>query len=547
MLKYIVCGAAGLTVVGLGAGAAAAPAAEGGRGKSLADGKAATGAGMAAATGPASKSAGTGAGSKAGTGTGTGTGTAAGTKTAWGTGAGTASGTAPAAGTAPGTGTGGGAKAGTLAAPLLLDDPDESEPAGTSEPQLAERVKELEAEVAKTKDLAEGRQSRVNFGGYIDVGFFVPQGNGTGIIRDDAHAMFPEYAGRFGWVFLGDLLAPAVNTRGEAADLGDLAGVERFDSIRSRGAPGFVANEINLALSTALGNSALASVSVDFIPRSGAGEFAIGDIVQLDLAQVEWMPTRSQRTSIFVGKIDSVLGIEYRDRKSARRFGITPSLIARYTVGTALGAKVRSKFGPDDLVVVAAAVTNGSNMVDQFHFFEEIDSNAGKTMSGRLALRPPLPLEVEVGVSGSYGAQDRVRSNRAAMWFWGVDLQAQTTRFALKAQYLKGGAPGSPEDNAYGLALHAGGYVEGNFMVTPIFGLIGRAELRDAFVWLGDPNAVGGADRAYLTKSWRGTVGVRLALSERVIVKGEYLRNGEYGRVPGIDNDVLTTSLVLID
>jgi hypothetical protein len=59
-------------------------------------------------------------------------------------------------------------------------------------------------------------------------------------------------------------------------------------------------------------------------------------VFDVDIAQVEWMPTESQRTSIFAGKIESVLGIEYRDRKADRRFGITPSLIARYTTGTAL-------------------------------------------------------------------------------------------------------------------------------------------------------------------------------------------------------------------
>jgi hypothetical protein len=107
------------------------------------------------------------------------------------------------------------------------------------------------------------------------------------------------------------------------------------------------------------------------------------------------MPTRSGRTSIFFGKTDSVIGIEYRERKANQRFGITPTLLARYTTGTALGVKVRSKFGPDDLFVVAAAVTNGSNTTEQFHFYSEIDTNAGKTASGRLSLHPPLPVDLE--------------------------------------------------------------------------------------------------------------------------------------------------------
>ena len=411
---------------------------------------------------------------------------------------------------------------------------------------LTERIRELEAKLEQTKQLVTGRAPRVTVGGYIDLGFFVPQGDGSGIIRDQGNQYFPEFAGKYGWVFLGDILAPTVNSRGEVADLGDAAGVDRFDSIHSGGAPGFIANEVNLTLTSALSESAIATASVNFVPRSGSN-FALGDFLDVDLAQLEWLPTQSQKTSIFVGKMDSVLGIEYRDRKAVQRFGITPSLIARYTTGTALGVKVRSKLGPDDVVVLAAALTNGSNSTEQFHFYDEIDTNVGKTASGRLALRPPLPIETEVGFSGSYGAQDRAKDSNGAMWFFGIDLQMHAGRVDLKGQVLTGAAPGDPIDDVYGLKLHKGGYLEMDWMLTPMIGVIGRGEFRDAFVWLGDPNAPGGANRAYLTKSWRGTGGLRFAFSDRVVLKAEYLHNGEYGGIPQIKNDVFTTSLLLID
>ena len=423
---------------------------------------------------------------------------------------------------------------------------DEDEALAEAATPLSERIRELEIRLEQTRQVAVGRQPRVTLGGYIDLGFFVPQGNGSGIVRDEGNVLFPQYAGRYGWVFLGDLLAPTVNSRGEAADLGDAAGVERFDSIHSRGAPGFIANEVNLTMTSALGDSAIATASVNFVPRTGSS-FSLGDFIDVDLAQLEWMPTRSQKTSIFVGKMESLLGIEYRDRKASNRFGITPSLIARYTTGTALGLKVRSKLGPDDVLVLAGAVTNGSNTTEQFHFYDEIDSNAGKTASGRLALRPPLPFELEVGVSGSYGGQDRARTSTGAMWFFGIDLMAHIDRLDIKGQILRGGAPGSPADQVYGLKLHNGGYLEVDWLVTPLIGLIGRGELRDAFVWLGDPNAPSGAERAYLTKSWRATGGLRLAFSDRVVLKAEYLRNGEYGGIPQIKNDVFTMSLLLIE
>jgi hypothetical protein len=423
--------------------------------------------------------------------------------------------------------------------------PDDSSDDGHDDP-LA-RIAELEARIDQLQSVIVGRQPRVIVGGYVDLGFFVPEGNGSGIIRDQGNLIFPGYAGQYGWVFLGDILATAVNSRGEVADLGDATGAPpRFDSIHSGGAPGFIANEINLKLTAGLTPSAIATASVNFTPRTGSN-FSLGDYLDADIAQLEWMPTASQKTSIFVGKFDSVIGIEYRDRKSDQRFGITPSLIARYTIGTALGVKVRSKFGPDDLFVLAGAVTNGSFTQEQFHFYNEIDTNLGKTLSGRASLHPPLPLDMEIGVSGSWGAQDRAPDSAGKMWFWGIDYQLHLRRADLKAQYLRGASPGEPGNDVYGLKLNGGGYLELDSYLFPHFGVLARAGYRDAFVWLGDPNAPGGADRAYLTKEWRATVGVHVNFTDRIILKAEYLHNGEYGGIPQIKNDMFTSSLVLID
>ena len=406
---------------------------------------------------------------------------------------------------------------------------------GMSDPEPLEdpiaRLRELENRLDQTRELMAKQRPMVSVGGYVDFGFFVPQGNGSGITRDNGNELFPQYEGQYGWVFLGDLLAPTVNTRGEVADLGQAAGAARFDSIHSGGAPGFIANEINLTLSSGITENVLGTVSVNFVPRTG-GDFAIGDFIDLDVAQVEWVLTDSGKTSLFIGKFDSLLGVEYRDRKANTRFGITPSLMARYTTGTALGLKLRTKFGPDDLFVVAGAVTNGSNTQEQFHFFDEIDTNAGKTGSGRIAIRPPVGFGLELGASGSYGAQDRAMDSTGAMHFVGLDLLAQVGALELKAQWLKGKSPGRPVDNVYGLELHGGAYLESNMMVTPWLGLLARGEYRDAFVWLGNPSAPDGANRAYLTKSWRATGGLRLVFNERITLKAEYLRNGEYGGIP---------------
>lgn len=405
------------------------------------------------------------------------------------------------------------------------------------------RIKDLELSLEQTRAELQRSRPPVTVGGYVDFGFFVPQGDGSGIVRDNGNVAFPQYAGSYGWVFLGDLLAPTVNTRGEVADLGDAAGAVRFDSINSRGAPGFIANELNLTITSALADNVLGTASVNFVPRTG-NDFALGDFLDVDLAQIEWVLTDSGNTSLFVGKTESLLGVEYRDRKSPARFGITPSLLARYTTAPALGIKLRTKLGPQDFLVLAAAVTNGSNTTEQFHFFDEIDSNAGKTGSGRIALRLPSPVEIEVGFSGALGAQDRARGSQGNMWFWGPDLLARLGPLELKGQFLRGKSPGRPGDQVYGLDLKGGGYLEADWMITPWLGIMGRGEWRDAFVWLGDPGAPDGANRAYLTKSWRATGAARVVFNDRIVLKAEYLRNGEYGGIPAIKNDVFTSSLV---
>ena len=52
------------------------------------------------------------------------------------------------------------------------------------------------------------------------------------------------------------------------------------------------------------------------------------------------VPFDSQELALSVGKFDSVFGIEYLDNPANIRIGVTPSLVARYTTGPAIGAKL---------------------------------------------------------------------------------------------------------------------------------------------------------------------------------------------------------------
>jgi hypothetical protein len=401
---------------------------------------------------------------------------------------------------------------------------------------LADRLQELEAKLVMAEQSRKARFP-VKISGFGDVGAFATQGDGTGWRRDAGHVMFPD-RGDYAWVFYGDLLATTVNTRGDVADLGDSPGIDRFDSISSNGSPTFLVNELNVRVDAGLSSRALFTSSLNFTPRSG-GNFRLGDAVDADLVQLEWMPTASGKHSLFVGKVDSVIGVEYKTRRAHQRFGITPSLLARYTTGTAVGIKGRSKLF-DDHVVLAAAITNGSFGTEQFHFFSEIDSNSFKTLSGRASFRLPIGTggTFEVGASGQYGTQDGTPDGAGAMWFYGAEAELELQRLAVKAAWMKGKAPGDEVTMTYSLDLKQGGYVETNFLLTSVIGLLARAEFRDAEV-------AESRERLYITKNWRATAGMRFTLSPNAVIKAEYLHNGSYGGVPNIPDDVVTTSAVL--
>lgn len=422
----------------------------------------------------------------------------------------------------------------------------EEEPTDPALEEIVDRLDEIEERLDGPDPSTYAiRGIEVDLNGYVDFGFFVPIGNdGVGWVQDFGNAAFPQFEGQYGWVFLGDILATHVNSRGEAADLGDAPGADRFDSINSRGAPGFAVNEFNLRLQAELGSDVLLRTSVNFVPRTG-NEFALGDFVEVDLAEMEWILTDDGGTSIFVGKSLPTFGIEYKIRKSDQRRGVTPSLMHRYTSGSQLGLKIRSKL-LNDWLILAASVTNNSMTTEQFHFYDEIDSNIGKTLNGRAAVKIPVGEIIaaaeghtlEIGGSGTFGAQDRALDSEGNMWFVGVDFEYRATSFAVRGQWMRGGAPGNPEDGVWSLDLNDSGYVEFDWLVLPFLGVYGRGGLRDAFVALG-------TERAYLTKNYRITAGARFVFTPQITLKAEYLYNGEFGGVASFTNDIVTSSLVL--
>ena len=213
-------------------------------------------------------------------------------------------------------------------------------------------------------------------------------------------------------------------------------------AIHSGGAPGFIANEINLTLTSGLAPSAIATASVNFMPRSGSN-FSLGDFVDADIAQLEWMPTRSQKTSIFVGKFDSVLGIEYRERKCEP--ALRHHAVAHRPLHDRHGAR------PQGALQVRPRRPAGRRRRRHQRLVHHRSSSTSTTRSTPTsARRPAAALSLHPPIPARHGARrlglvrpagPRAQRRRARCGSRASTTSCTCARVDLKAQYLQGRRP----------------------------------------------------------------------------------------------------------
>jgi hypothetical protein len=417
--------------------------------------------------------------------------------------------------------------------------------------RVDERVESLERKQQTTQRRLDGMlplSSRL--GGYLDVGAFWAGGNGSGVRPDTGHAVFPQYDGVLpdSWVLMGDPLSTQVNARGDPADTGESLAVV-FDPVDSRGKSSFIANAVNLDLTTGIGERLLVEGMVDLVPRnrdvSRADGVFLGDYMDVKLAYINYLvPTKRFELDLYGGKIDPVVGYEYRIQESPDRISVTPSLACRYTCGRPLGFKARAKFLSNRALVLAASLTNGSSFREGFGFSNEIDTNHFKTVASRLSYRFDVGAGLELGASGQLGAQDLQPADDVYQWQYGFDVHLDVRGVDLAAEFVTGRvdgatAPGGAECGsapcldfkaAYGLL----GYRALNWLMPYV-----RVDWRDAL-------HRSGASFVYVSKLVRVTPGVRFDLGTHVAIKAEYTINRELGPIPQFDNDVLSTSVVAL-
>ncbi len=415
--------------------------------------------------------------------------------------------------------------------------------------RLRQEMDSLKESQEQTRQQAARATGRVS--GYVDVGFFAVQGNGSGLRADLGYRYFPRYAGLVpdSWVFYGDPLATAINSRGEPADTSQSRAVT-FDPVHNGGAPSFIVNALNLSLFASPAESVVVQGLVDLVPRgrdvSNPSGIALGDFIDVKLAYVEYLTgTDWMLLSVYAGKLDPVLGIEYRSQESPDRIGVTPSLICRYTCGRPVGLKARARF-LDEALTVLLAVTNGSHVTEMFPFYGEIDQNSFKTVAGRVSYLLPFA-NLEIGASGLVGAQDNQPSNQPLHKHLGFDLHLDVSGLELSAEFVKGTigeidkappAAGVPVCNDAPCLDYKGAYGLLGYRVTNWLMPYARVDWRSA-------EHRSGASFVYVTDILRATGGLHLELGTHSILKAEYTLNRELGALPQFPDDVFTSSLVV--
>ena len=417
--------------------------------------------------------------------------------------------------------------------------------AAASEPEPAAEPEPINDSEGYTPPPESATPLSIN--GYVDVGFAKAQGDGTSFAPNDTRVPL-DYG--------VDGFAPAVNSRGDAASIDPGPGrtvngfLPRTAGIGGR--PSFLLNTLDVDIKYAVPGAPVMFFSrVQFVPRFfGLGDGGDGTRVVVEQAFGRLVPFDSQELALSVGKVDSVFGIEYLENQANIRTGVTPSLIARYTTGQSVGAKLfyRLQIAPiASALSLNVAITNSGNFID---VLQPPDANltGAPVASGRLGYElNAAVVQAKLGVSAMVGPRNDQPQRTADQRAYGADLRvAVASSLYVNAEYVRveegegGQKTTSVGTFPFASAFRArGGYVQLAYALSVDAGplrkltLYARYDRRHAWFEGYTPITV---DRI--------TGGLRLDLWDAVILKAEYLDNRELAGAPTVANNVFTSSLV---
>ena len=380
--------------------------------------------------------------------------------------------------------------------------------------------------------------------GFVDMGFSFAQNKGVGFTKD-VDNNFTQYADKTA-VFVGDPASTYMNTRHEAHDLGEASNFPvAFDTMQGRGNPMGTINSATIDIIAEIHEKVRLQVTTEFLPRQPVvqNQTGNGNFVNLDMAFLDYKPFEQYDITVTAGKFIGITGIEYRWRRAPDRWTVTPTLVGRYMDGNPIGVKVRGKHF-DKRFIWNVGVTNGNSFTNDTRIFETVETNSGKTYSGRLSYDfafGPITL-LEIGASGSYGPQDGQISNNPKQWDFGPDLQFAWNALQIRGQWFKVNTDGGGISETKNYIAEAW-YIEGMYSFPGLFdlnsvGIYTRFSRRKADEI--DPKYVFIVDVAQITP------GMRIDITESIIFKAEYSINLEVGYISkyAFDNNIFTSSLV---
>ncbi len=403
---------------------------------------------------------------------------------------------------------------------------------------LKQRVDELDSELQSL--LALRRFITV----FVDVGAFAVGGDGSGIRSDLGHVYFPQWAGKVPaqWVFMGDTLSTAINSNGDPADASDSREFPN-DTLKSHGHPSLIANSLGLSIAKAVNDHVAVSGLVELLPRPGS------DRLDIELASIDYRPTFADSDIVLLvsaGKVNSVLGIEYRYQDAVKRTGITPSEICKYTCGRPIGVRAQLEKGA---LSISGSITNDDNFDKRFEPEQSLHLNALPTVAGHVQWRFPVGGGLELGASGAVGPQTNQPDDGIMQWHLGADLRLyDLDGYEVMAEYVQGHQDGKTSATAMTLDTgpcdlapcldYKGAYLLVDRRVNPHLTPYVRIDWRDAV-------HDSGVQFVYESHVLRATVGLHLEVTSRILGKIEYTFNHELDGIPQFPDDVLTSSIVV--
>ncbi|MDX2021659.1 MAG: hypothetical protein SF187_15560 [Deltaproteobacteria bacterium] len=381
--------------------------------------------------------------------------------------------------------------------------------------------------------------------GYVDVGFADAQGNGTSWVPGDTRV--PNDYGV-------DAFAPAVNSRGDVASTNANAANNGFvpRSVGIGGRPSFLLNTISADLRASNANgSYLVFVRAQAMPRFLATGEQTQVLIEQAFARV--IPFASHEFALTIGKADAVFGIEYLDNQATLRTGITPSLMARYTTGTQLGAKAFYRTQLPRLwsaLSINVAATNGPTFIEALQT-QSASLTGRPVLSGRAGYELNLPrFQLKLGVSALQGPRNDQRQSAKGMRLWGADARLYVAGLSLSGEYVD--VQEDDGDAAEKLTPLGPRFWASEFEAR---GFWAQAAWSIALPWRWLERATPYVRLGYRRARFEGfpqldvarlTTGVRFDLAESVVVKGEWLFNQERRGAPNVANDVRAISVVFI-